>query len=93
MAVAVGARRAKISATVDAGLLEQVDRYVAARPGASRSAVIDDALRLWTARERERAMEEQYADTSPLSDEDAAEHEAWRRIREAAAADRLFRAR
>ena len=93
--MSVGARshRAKLSATIEADLLEQVDRYVADRPGTSRSAVIDEALRLWTARERERAMEEQYADTAPLSEEDAAEHAAWRRIRNAAAADRLFRDR
>jgi Arc/MetJ-type ribon-helix-helix transcriptional regulator len=92
MAVGVRARRVKISATVEAGLLEQVDRYVAERPGTSRSAVIEEALRLWTARERERAMEAQYADPLPLSDDDAAEWEAWRRIRQASAA-RLFRDR
>ncbi|HUF84281.1 MAG TPA: hypothetical protein VMQ81_06775 [Acidimicrobiia bacterium] len=92
MAVDIGRRRAKLSATVEAGLLEQVDRFVAERPGTTRSAVIDEALHLWAARERERAMEEQYADPTPLSEEDQAEREAWRRIQRAAA-ERIFRSR
>jgi metal-responsive CopG/Arc/MetJ family transcriptional regulator len=92
MSVTTRSRRVKLSATVEAELLEQVDSFVAERPGTSRSAVVDEALRLWTARQRERAMEEQYADTSPLSDEDAAEWESWRAIRRASAA-RLFRDR
>ena len=92
MPVEVGGRRTKLSATVEADLLEEVDRYVAERPGTSRSAVIDEALRLWSARERQRAMEEQYADLAPPSAEDAAERDAWRRIQRASA-ERLFRAR
>ncbi len=92
MAIGAGQRRVKFSATVAAGLLEQVDRFVAERPGTSRSAVIDEALRLWAARERERAIEAQYADLPPLSDNVAAEWETWRRIQRASAA-RLFRDR
>jgi hypothetical protein len=86
------ARRAKVSATVDAELLEEVDRFVAEHPGLTRGEVLDDALRLWSARERERTMEELYAHPSPLSEEDAAEWRSWRAIQRASAA-RLFRDR
>jgi hypothetical protein len=54
--------------------------------------VIDDALRLWAARERERAMEALYDDRSPLSEDDAAEWRSWPAIQRASAA-RLFRDR
>jgi metal-responsive CopG/Arc/MetJ family transcriptional regulator len=83
-------QRTKFSATVDSALLEVVDRYVHEHDEVNRSMVIDDALRLWVARERERAMEAQYA--QPETAEEAAEHEAWRAIRDAAA-QRLFRPR
>lgn len=82
-------RRAKLSATVDAGLLDAVDRFVAEHADVTRSMVIDEALRLWAARERERAMEAQFL--APPSDREAEERAAWRRIRRAAAADQLFR--
>jgi hypothetical protein len=85
-------RRAKICTTVDAGLLEQVDRFVADHTGLTRSDVVDEALRMWSARVRERAMEELYADPSPLSEEDAAEWRSWKAIQRASAA-RLFRDR
>jgi hypothetical protein len=88
----VAGGRAKVSTTVDAVLLEEVDRFVAGRPGTSRSAVVDEALRLWTARERERAIEALYTDLLPLSAEDAAEWRSWRAIQRASAA-RLFRDR
>lgn len=53
--------------------------------------MLDNAPRLWTARERERAIEEQYADL-PLSEVDLAERAAWRHIQQASA-ERLFRKR
>jgi hypothetical protein len=84
--------RAKVSTTVDAVLLKEVDQFVFDHPGLTRSEVLDEALRLWSARERERAMEEQYADPSPLSEEDAAEWRSWRAIQRASAA-RLIRDR
>jgi len=52
--------------------------------------VIDDALRLWTAREHERATEAMYL--TPKSTEEQEEYAAWRLFRRAAAA-RLFRER
>lgn len=82
-------RRAKLSATVDAGLLDAVDRFVAEHAGVTRRMVIDEALRLWAMRERESALEAQFL--APPSDQEAAERAAWRRIRRSAAADRLFR--
>jgi metal-responsive CopG/Arc/MetJ family transcriptional regulator len=83
-------KRAKFSATVDATLLEAVDRYVQDHDKMNRSMVIDDALRLWVARERERAIEAQFA--APQSAEERAERESWQAIRRAAA-QRLFRQR
>ena len=79
--------RAKLSTTVDATLLREVDAYVDDHQDANRGTVIDEALRLWQRRLREQAMEAQYAE--PPSPEEAAEREEWRRIRRAAAA-RLF---
>ena len=83
--------RAKISATVDAVLLGEVDAFVASHPGLTRSEVLDEALQLWSARQREREMEEVYRQLP--SAEEAAEYAAWRRIRRAAAAARLARPR
>ena len=76
-------RRPRIAATVDPDLLKAVDAWLRAHPGSDRRKVIDAALRLWYARVQEQAMEEQFA--SP-DDVDPAEWEAWRAIRDAAAA-------
>ena len=83
-------RRAKLSTTVDKDLLDAVDRYIAQHGQTDRGKVIDDALRLWTARERERATEAMYL--APKSTEEQEEYAAWRRFRRAAAS-RLFRER
>jgi hypothetical protein len=78
----------KIGATVQPALLRAVDEYVARHPGYDRSAVIDEALLLWYAREQERAMREQFEapDDVPVD-----EHKAWRQIRRGAAERRLRR--
>ena len=76
-------RRPKITATLDPDLLASVDAYVAAHPDLDRSAVIDEALRLWRARELERAMEIQFANPDGV---DPAERQAWDRLRSAAVA-------
>ena len=86
---ATGRRRAKISTTVDAELLRMVDRFVAEHTDANRGTVFDEALRLWAARERERAIEAQH--TAPQSPQEREEYAAWRQIRRSASA-RLFRA-
>jgi len=82
-------QRVKLSTTVDPALLDAVDRFVAEHAAAHRSEVIDEALRLWTARERERAIEAQYA--APRSAREQEEYDAWKRLRRSAAT-RLFRA-
>ncbi len=78
--------RPKIAATVDPLLLKVVDAWLRKHPAFDRSKVIDEALRLWYARLQQKAMEEQF--TSP-SGVDAGEWEAWRKIRDAAASQRL----
>lgn len=80
-------QRVKISATVDPHLLKAVDDFVAAHDEFDRSKVLDEALRLWYAREQERAMEEQFA--GPMSPEEQEERAAWRQI-QAAATERIF---
>ena len=79
-------RRPKITTTLDPELLALVDAHVAAHPGLDRSAVLDQALRLWRAHELERALEAQFAepDGVPL-----AERADWDRMRRAAARRRL----
>jgi Arc/MetJ-type ribon-helix-helix transcriptional regulator len=79
-------RRPKITATLDPDLLASVDAYVAAHPNLDRSAVIDEALRLWRARELELAMEAQFAASDGV---DPAERQAWDQLRRAAVARQL----
>ena len=68
-------RRTKIGATLDPDLIAAVDAYVAGNPGMDRSAVIDDALRLWHERRQNAAMERQLREDSARYD---AEREGWR---------------
>jgi len=81
-------RRVKLSTTVDEDLLAQVDRFPAQHGQTDRGEIIDAALRLWTDRERERALEAQFL--APKSAEEQEEYAAWRQIRRAATT-RLFR--
>ena len=81
-------RRVRVSATIDGELLAAVDAAVEEQPGLDRSKVIEEALRLWYAREQERAMEAQYA--APRSELEERERADWQRIR-SAAAERTFR--
>ena len=81
-------RRAKVSTSIDAELLEMVDRFVAEHAHINRGTIFDESLQLWAARERERAIEAQH--TLPLSAEAQEEYAAWRQIRRAAST-RLFR--
>ena len=84
--MSVNRRRVKIGATLDPDLVAAVDAHVADTPGTDRSAVLDEALRLWQQRHQDLAMERQLR-------EDAAsygsEREDWRRIRRAAAVRRF----
>jgi metal-responsive CopG/Arc/MetJ family transcriptional regulator len=90
MGSSIERRRAKISVTVDRGLLRAVDSFVEHHEGLDRSKIIDQALLDWYAARQNEAMIEQYAG-SATSEEDA-EHAGWARIRDAAVADMLTRA-
>jgi hypothetical protein len=82
--------RVTINATLDAQLVEAIDGFVKEHPDLDRDAVIEDALRLWYAREQDKAMEARFA--APHSTTEEEEHAAWRRI-QTAAAERIFRRR
>jgi hypothetical protein len=76
-------RRSRVGVSVDSALLREVDRFVEAHPELDRSIVFDEALGLWSARQQEKAMVEQF--TIPLDSVEQVEREAWRKIRKAAA--------
>jgi metal-responsive CopG/Arc/MetJ family transcriptional regulator len=78
----------EILVAVDKELIEAVDKAVERFPGLDRTKVFDEALRMWYARELD--AEAQYSEVE--SEEEAEEREIWRRI-QAAAAERIFRAR
>lgn len=81
-------RRVKIGATLDPELVAAVDAHVAGTPGLDRSGVIDDALRLWSERQQELAMERQIReDVVGYGDE----QRDWRSVRTTAARKRLAR--
>ena len=63
--------------------MEAVDTWLRRHPGLDRARVIDEALRLWYAQARAKELEEQYTAAPEI---DPGEWEAWRAIREAAAA-------
>jgi Arc/MetJ-type ribon-helix-helix transcriptional regulator len=79
-------KRVKVGATLDPGLVSEVDAYVTNNPGTDRSAVIDEALRLWHERQQERAMERQLREDATRY---GADREDWKRIRRAAARRRV----
>jgi Arc/MetJ-type ribon-helix-helix transcriptional regulator len=87
--MARNAHRVKIGATLDPELVAAVDRYVGEHPDLDRSSVIDDALRLWYAKQQDLAMERQL--TAPRSARERAEAEGWRSIRRAATARMIRR--
>jgi hypothetical protein len=79
-------RRPKVTATLDPDLLASVDAYVAIHPDLDRSAVIDEALRLWHAHQLELALAAQFASPDGV---DPAERHAWDQLRRAATARQL----
>jgi Arc/MetJ-type ribon-helix-helix transcriptional regulator len=84
--MSVNRKRVKVGATLDPELVSAVDAYVTSNPGTDRSAVIDEALRLWHAREQERAMERQLREDASRYDADRAD---WKRVRQSAARRRF----
>jgi hypothetical protein len=83
----VGRRRPKVTATLDPDLLAAVDAYLLRYPGLDRSAILDDALRLWRARELERAMEAQFTEPDGLP---AEERQGWQTLRRDAVARHML---
>ncbi|HEY8655395.1 MAG TPA: hypothetical protein VIN34_01510 [Candidatus Limnocylindria bacterium] len=81
-------RRTKVGATIDPRLAAAVDAYVEAHPGTDRSGVIDDALRLWCARQQAIAMAAQFR--APVT-APAAERQAWKAVRTVSARRRSAR--
>jgi len=88
--VSTNRKRVKVGATLDPGLVSEVDAFVADNPGTDRSAVIDEALRLWHERQQERAMERQLREDA---NSHGADREDWKRIRRAAARRRVAKSR
>jgi metal-responsive CopG/Arc/MetJ family transcriptional regulator len=76
----------KVTLSLPDELLEVVDRYVAAHPGATRSGVCADALRGWLRGEQEAEIAAYYRSQS---DAERAEDEAWRALARRSA-DRLW---
>lgn len=83
MATATDERRGKISVSVDPALLHEVDTFIQGHPDLTRSAVIDQALRLWRRQQREEALIRQY--TTPLTADQEEEQTAWNAFHRAAA--------
>ena len=78
-------RRVKIGATLDPELVAAVDAHVA-DTGTDRSAVIDDALRMWQQRQQERALERQLQEDASRYGQNRKD---WKRLRDAAARRRF----
>lgn len=83
--------RPRITVTVDADMLEEIDAYVRAHEGTDRSQVVDEALRCWYASVLHEALERQHS--ASRSPEELEERAAWKRIRAAQAARREARYR
>jgi Arc/MetJ-type ribon-helix-helix transcriptional regulator len=81
-------RRLKITVSLDQQTLAAIDAHLVIDPEVNRSAVSDDALRLWRERELERESERQFGQPDGV---DALERAAWDAIRRASARCRLAR--
>ena len=64
----------KVTLTLPEDVIVALDRFVAARTGATRSAACAEAIRGWLQRQQEAEIERYY---STMSDEERAEHSAW----------------
>ncbi len=73
--------RPRITVTVDPDMLDEVDNYVHQHEEADRSQVVNEALRLWYAKQLHEALVRQHS--APKSPEELEERVAWKRIRAA----------
>ncbi len=74
---------ARVTITLPAGLLAEVDRYVREHPGLSRSAVCAMAITVWLQAEQDASIERYYNDQSPAERQ---EDDRWRRLASQSAA-------
>ena len=73
--------RAKISLTLDAAVVDVVDRVVSESPGLNRSRVIERILRQWMRQQRKRALDEQVEQYyTARSAEEVEEDDEWARF-------------
>ena len=56
----------KVSVSIDPAVMRFMEGYLAASHGKSRSAVVNEALRLLEQRENERALESAYRQSAPI---------------------------
>ncbi len=71
----------KITVSLDPDLVEVVDREVQAHHAGSRSAVLEDALRLWRLERQRRAIEEGVAAYyQSRAQKERREDQAWTRL-------------
>ena len=77
--------RAKVSVTVDSGLLKIVDTFVKQHPETDRSGVFNAALLMWCREQQEQAIAAQHE--APMSDAEKSERKFWHQV-QASAVDR-----
>jgi hypothetical protein len=81
-------KRAKVTISVDAALLNAIDSYVQRHGDLDRSKVMEAALQNWYSARQDEAMIEQFIDTDQTPTD---EYETWRMIRRSAASRRFGR--
>ena len=75
------ALKEKITVSIDPELMETVDREVRAHHADSRSAIVEEALRLWRVEQRRQAIEQGVeAYYRSQSDTDRQEDRGWTRV-------------
>ena len=75
------AAKGKVTVSIDPELVEVVDRQVRAHHAGSRSAVVEEALRLWWLEQRRHAIEEGVAVYyRSRSRRERQEDQAWTRL-------------
>ena len=73
--------KVKVTASLDAGLVEAIDDFVKKSETRSRSQLIEDALRRWHKEQKMRELESQIEEYYvSLSDEEREENQEWSKI-------------
>ncbi|MBN2060690.1 MAG: ribbon-helix-helix protein, CopG family [Deltaproteobacteria bacterium] len=75
------ARKVKVTASLDAGLIKAVDEFIDGSKALSRSQVIEDILRKWHEEQKRQDLERQIEGYYlSLSDEEKEEDRQWNEI-------------